>query len=119
MIAFAGRYPPGSMGNAHAARMQDLAKELVAEFKPAAVLFDLQRLNYVWGDSICGLAFAVMDLEAKAILPSCLYARGGTVTALSGLFVKNSLFELAGMKLFERYEMALEYLRSRLDETSV
>src|SRR5262245_35936457 len=113
-IAFSGRYPPGSLGNEHAARMIELAKTIVERDKPRAVLFNLQRLNYVWGDAICGLAMTIADREYKTFLLGCVYAEGRTASALEGLFIKGWLFELAGMKLFRDRAEAEGYLKECL-----
>ena len=113
-ISFSGTYPPGSFGNEHAARMMELAKGMIARDPPRAVLFNLRDLNYVWGDAICSLAWAIADSERRTFLPACVYAQGRTASALVALFEKGWLFEFAGMKLFRDRAEAESYLRTRL-----
>ncbi len=111
-ISFSGRYPPGSFGNPHASRMIFFAREAIEKNSPSAVLFDLRRLNYTWGDAITDLARTVRDPETRRVLPACLLAKGRTATALEGLI------RFAGrnmdLPLFLDREEALQHLRSRL-----
>ena len=118
-ISFAGRYPPGSLGNEHAAYMLEIAERTIRENRPAAVLFNLKSLNYVWGDAIDALAHTLYDRDTQAFLPGCVFATGRTATALSGLFTPGWLFTRAEMKLFRSHEDSVAYLVQRLKSQSV
>jgi hypothetical protein len=118
-IAFSGQYRPGSVGHEDAAEMLRQAEAIIIRESPDAVLFNLERLDYVWGDSICGLAHTVMDRESKRVTPACLLAQGRTAQALAPLFEKGFVFEIANMSLFSGRENSLIVLRQRLATKAV
>jgi hypothetical protein len=110
-VVLSGRYPPGSFGNPHAARMMELARRIVEQERPAAVLFGLRRLDYVWGDAIFGLISAVADPAHETFLPACILAEGRTASALNGLC---QCFWDMGIGLFRDRANAEAYLQERL-----
>ncbi len=111
-LVFDGYYPPGSKGNAIAHAMMEYTLDNFNRHSPKAILFDFTKLDYVWGDAICGV---VMPLAAKRheiplSFPTCVLANGRTHEALGPLFEKNVCFGLVGAKLFKDYAQAIEYL---------
>ena len=115
-IAFRGTYRPGSLGNPMAAAMRDRVVETLQDYQPAAVLFDLTGLDYVWGDAVCGIVLPVLRLRrsAPASCPTCLVAVGKTAQALEPLF-PHSLFAVAGTKLLPCVAEGLRFLLDELE----
>ncbi len=50
IIGFAGSYPSGSAGNSIADWMVETGKKRAQELSARAVVIDLRRLKYKWGD---------------------------------------------------------------------
>ena len=117
-ICFAGHYPPGSLGNTPCAKMISRAKSLITEPHPAALLFDLTHLDYVWGDSIGGgIISLAFDKSGHGFLPTCLVARGRTAKALNGLMSLG--LDKIGFRLFKDEEEAVDFLRQKLGQQAV
>jgi len=91
--------------------MIDFARKMIEKEKPAAVLYNLRQLSYVWGDTILGLARPLVNSEEKTILPACIYAEGGTAAALQGLLHALVFYEV---ELFKDRDAAIERLQERL-----
>jgi hypothetical protein len=88
-VAFAEDYPAGSEGNDCAAEMVSYLRSALATSNAAAVLFDLRKLQYTWGDAIGGFAWALQEHAAR-IRPSAIVAGGRTARSLSRYSVPNS-----------------------------
>ena len=110
-ICFEGTYPPGSLGNQHAQKMIDFARKAIEEEKPRAVLYNLLQLDYVWGDTIVGLARPLVSSQQKTLLPACIYAEGRTAAAIRGLLPVFADYEV---ELFQDRDAAIERLQERL-----
>lgn len=114
-VVFGGTYAPGSEGNAFAREMVDYLRSILSDRKPAAVLFDLTALDYVWGDAIGGLAIPLMEKDEESgtrFLPSAIVATGQTARALRPLLERRFVFGLAGTKLFGTRQEAVAYLET-------
>ena len=119
-LAFEGYYPPGSEGT-HVAN--EMVKYTLAAYNchnPRALLFDFEKLDYVWGDGVC-LPAMYLGFERKEMplsLPVCVLAHGRTHKALEGLFGnRNMCFGLVGARLFDDREKAMAYLEAELYRT--
>ena len=111
-LSFSGYYPPGSMGNEPWAKARDQAERLIADFSPAALLFDLTDLDYVWGDSIAGLFCLIYKNKKQRPKAACLVARGRTAVALKTLL--ESLHLPVDVPMFETTEDGIAFLRRSL-----
>jgi hypothetical protein len=119
-IAFDGYYPPGSAGNEPCAKMIERARGSISDMAPSGVLFNLRHLDYVWGDSIGGLAYLVVRRPQNTIIPACVVATGRTAKALRFFFfIKGHVFVIAGMRLFENEAEALQFLRTTIEAATV
>lgn len=115
-LVFKGYYPPGSEGNDVANEMVEYTLSACRRHDPKAILFDFEKLDYVWGDAICGVVIrlAVERHESPLSLPACVLAHGRTHKALEPLFERRVCFGLTGARLFEDREQAMAYLLSSL-----
>ena len=118
-IAFEGVYPLGSQGNAHARKMQEHVREVVLEYQPDAVLFDMTGLHYEFGNAIGGIVYGLHKGEGfrfREILPCCIVATGRTAKALEWFFEHGSghILHLASMHLVDALDAGTEFLRCRL-----
>lgn len=52
VIKYSGTYGLGSAGNADATYMSAMGKAAIEAWEPNAVIFDLQELDYEWGDRL-------------------------------------------------------------------
>ena len=80
---------------------------------PKDLLYDFEKLDYVWGEAICGIVIrlAVERHELPLSLPVCVLACGRTHEALEPLFGNSrAYFGLVGAMLFEDREQAMAYL---------
>lgn len=109
-VAFSGIYLPGSQGNECGLAMIDFLRSVLAKTKLAGILFDLTALDYVWGDTIAGLAMPLFE-KGKGFRPSVIVATGRTARALGPLLEPRILLGLAGMKLFDSRDEALAHLQ--------
>src|SRR5688572_2792093 len=112
-VSFAGRYLPGSEGNAFAAEMVNYLRSVLVATNAAAVLFDFRSLQYTWGDAIGGLAWA-LDVRAEHVRPSAIVAQGRTARALAPLLGSQFVFGRAGSRMFDNIPEALEHLQQAL-----
>jgi len=64
-VAFRGYYPPGSAGGPVAVAMREYISEVVAKHSPAALMFDLTGLDYVWGDSILSIVLPFWEKKLQ------------------------------------------------------
>ncbi len=110
-VSFSGYYPPGSAGNDIAAKMESIVADAVQEFHTVAVIFDLSRLNYVWGDAIGGIFSPLFRKDSN--MPSCVVARGRTARALCALIEPAWLPGIAKPRLFAKPEEAMKHLESQ------
>jgi len=122
-LAFAGNYPPGSAGNDCAAEMVSFFFSVLVTTKPAAVLFDLRRLQYTWGDAIGGLAHVLVQDGAARLqegtprfLPSAIVADGPTARSLQSLISPQTVFGVVGTKMFGTIPEALNHLKRVLEQ---
>ena len=114
-LGIIGFYPPGSAGNEHAEAIKRRVADLRSGFAPAAVVIDLTRMDYVWGN---GLGGALMPLFSRTDGRSpvvALVATGRTGKAVRSFF-DDRTSELLGLRVFDDREAALRHLVS---ETTV
>ncbi len=115
-LAFAGEYPPGSLGNSCAAEMITYVRSVLVETNASSILFDFRNLNYTWGDAISGLALA---LEKDGVFrPSVIVADGHTSRALEALLAPPHVLGVGGMKMFRNMPEAIAYLERKLNEST-
>ena len=114
MVSFGGVYSPDAAGVAFADAMIQSLRSALAETRAAGVVLDLTALDYVWGDTICGLAMPLLD-KGKGFRPAAIVAAGRTAKALEPLLAPNFLLGMAGMKLVRTREEALAHLERALD----
>ena len=112
-VRFAGKYPPGSEGNASAAEMVNYLRSVLVATDAAAVLFDFQSLQYTWGDVIGALAWALLT-PPKHVLPSAIVAQARTARALAPLLCPQFAFGIVGTRMFDNTPEALEHLQQML-----
>jgi hypothetical protein len=112
-VTYAGRYLPGSEGNAFASRMVAFLRTVVAESRPAAVVIDLTALDYVFGDAICGLAVPLLSRDHR-FLPAAIVAVGKTAIALTPLLTPPMALGVAGVTLFSNQADAVAHLEQFL-----
>ena len=117
-VAFAGNYPPGSAGNDCAAEMVLYLRSVLATTNAAAVLFDLRRLRYTWGDAIGGLAAALLKEGTTPTRPSAIVAAGLTARSLEPLLGPQFIFGVAGTRMFSTIPDALNHLKQVLGQES-
>ena len=122
-LTFAGYYPPGSAGNECAAEMVSYCFSVLITANPAAVLFDLRRLEYTWGDAIgdwrmccCRDGAARLRKGAARALPSAIVADGATARSLRPLIGTHTVLGVAGTKMFSTTPEALNYLKRVLEQ---
>ena len=108
-IAFAGQYPPGSIGNPTARRMREFTAAAVSEHAPAAIIFDLLELEYRWGDAICSIAQPLLG-EDGMLLPARILTKGDTAAALAPLLGPNWMLGIFGVRSSETLKSALHDL---------
>jgi hypothetical protein len=113
-VAFAGEYPPGSAGNVCAAEMVSNLRSVLATTNAAAVLFDLRRLEYTWGDAIGGLAATLLKERTARIRPSAIVAGGRTARSLEPLLGPQFIFGVVGTRMFSTIPDALNHLKEVL-----
>jgi hypothetical protein len=109
-LVFRGTYRPGSAGNEFAQEMISFLNSVLADENPAAVMFDLTALDYVWGDGIARLAMPLLDKSSRS-RPAAIVAIGGTAVAIKPLLQPGWLPSLAGMRLFDSRREAVAYLQ--------
>jgi hypothetical protein len=112
-VAFAGNYPPGSDGNDCAAEMVSYLRSVLATTNAVAVLFDLRRLQYTWGDAIGALAWALREGAAR-FRPSAIVASGPTARSLEPLLGPQFIFGAVGTKMFSTIPEALDHVQQVL-----
>jgi len=113
-VAFAGNYPAGSEGNDCAAEMVAYLRSVLATTNAAAILFDLRRLQYTWGDAIGGLALALR--EGAHYRPSAIVASGLTGRSLEPLLGPRFIFGVVGTGMFSTIPEALNHLEQVLGQ---
>jgi len=109
-VAFAGNYPPGSLGNDCALQMISYLRSVLTKTNPVAVLFDFRELQYVWGDAIGGLAHELL-LRSASFRPSVIVATGRTARSLEPLLGPRFIFGIAGTRMFGTVLEALNHLK--------
>ncbi len=116
-LVFEGYYPPGSEGNDVANAMVEYTHSAFSHHNPKAILFDFTKLDYVWGNAICGVVMRLAMESHKFPLsfPTCVLAHGRTHKALGPLFESKVCFGLVGARLFEDREQAMAYLLSAIE----
>jgi hypothetical protein len=110
VVAFAimGFCPPGTAGSKHAAVMMRWVEDRINEIQPAAVLFDLTDLDYVWGNNM----MLITNPLLRGI-PTVYLATGRTAKALNSLFEAFCLdWGKNQPKVFQDRGEALEYLET-------
>lgn len=108
VLTISGFYPPGSAGNGHAEVIDNWVTDRINEIRPAALLFDLTGLDYVWGDSMLCLTGPLSDG-----IPTVYVAIGRTADALKSLFVFWPDWEAEKPQIFHDRGDALRYLEGK------
>ncbi|NNE09663.1 MAG: hypothetical protein HKN20_13970 [Gemmatimonadetes bacterium] len=116
MISFGGAYPIGSMGNEAASSMKQYVKEIVAAENPAAVLFNLTRLDYEFGDAIMGIVKPLIDAD-RNVRPICIHAAGNTALALAPFFGPGFLWGVLGIASCDTRAEGIEKLNKMLAQS--
>ena len=95
--------------------MQETARNAIQEHLPAAILFNLMSLNYVWGDAIMGVILTAWVRPKDTVLPCCILAAGRTASALDGLLsLSLAPKEFLGVRLFEDRDRAVAFLTEQM-----
>jgi hypothetical protein len=116
-IAFAGDYPRGSLGNNFSGLMKDYALRAFQHHRPCAVVYDMLRLNYSWGDGLYFLVFPTLcrvQKQADSIIPSCFVATGSTHEAILSLVEALIPGWACCQGVFTDNETAVSRLKSKL-----
>jgi hypothetical protein len=116
-VAFAGNYPSGSDGNNCSAEMVSYLRSILVTTNAAAVILDLRRLQYIWGDAIGGLALA-LGVDAPRFRPSAIVASGPTARSLEPLLGAQFIFGVVGTRMFSTIPEALNHLEQVLGQES-
>jgi hypothetical protein len=93
--------------------MVSYLRSVLATTNAAAVLFDLRRLQYTWGDAIGGLAWALREGAAR-FRPSAIVASGRTARSLEPLLGPQFIFGAVGTKMFSTIPEALDHVQQVL-----
>lgn len=117
MIAFGGAYPLGSLGNEVASSMKKFVSEVVADENPAAVLFNLTRLDYEFGDAIMGIVMPLID-AGRITRPFCVHATGNTALSLAPLFRPPFMWSVLGVVSCDTRAAGIEILKKMLAESA-
>jgi hypothetical protein len=83
-------------------------QSILDETRAAGVIIDLTSLDYVWGDTIGGLAMPLR--KGARVRPAVIVAAGRTADALQPLLEPNLLLGIAGVRLVRTRQEALAYL---------
>lgn len=108
-VSFAGVYPPGSAGSEFGKAMIGFLQFILDETRAAGVIIDLTSLDYVWGDTIGGLAMPLRE-KGKRVRPAVIVAAGRTADALQSLLEPNFLLGIAGVRLVRTRQEAVAYI---------
>jgi hypothetical protein len=109
-LTISGFYPPGSAGNEHGTAIEKWVTDKIRESQPAAVLYDLTGLDYVWGDEMFGITGPL----SSGILVVYL-ATGRTAKALNSLFLAFwPGWRKKERRIFQDRDEALLYLKAQL-----
>lgn len=107
-VRFAGTYPHGSAGNAHARYMRTMCAAALAVLEPDVVLLDLRELAYEWGDGLVGVLEIIGDWNAEeavgVVIASSQMCDAGLVSLLGSSGARPSAVQLD-------YQAALEAAR--------
>ena len=125
-VVFRGTYPPGSAGNEFANEMVRFLRSVLAETNPVAVLLDLTGVDYIWGDSIAGLALPLFEggkgiaalPRPGAAIPGAIVAIGRTASALKPLLEPLVLLGLASVRLFGSRQEAVAHLEQAVSAST-
>ena len=95
----------------------DYTAEQRAKHHPAAILFDLTDLNYVWGDGPVSQLLVPMwreDQQQAVVCPTCLVAQGRSKQALQNLLDACGVLRFIDTKVIGSVPEAMGYLRLAL-----
>jgi hypothetical protein len=118
-ISFSGYYPPGSQGTPTAEAMRAYTTSERTKHRPAAVLYDLTDLDYVWGDGIISQLLFPMwreDKQRGVECPACFVAQGSTREAVQNLLDCCGVLRFINTKVVESKPAAIEHLQTALQE---
>ena len=79
----------------------------IEDHGPAAVIFDMLKLDYFWGDAIGQIAMPLRE-TVEMFLPARILAQGETARSLAPLTEKNWIFGVAGITICDSLEAALK-----------
>lgn len=114
LLAFDGPYGVGSAGRRDAAFLIAMSRAATALWYADALLFDLRRLDYVWGDDICGL-FDVPRLVGF-MLPAAIVASRANRAPLSGII--NPAIDGPAADIFLQRREAIAHLLATVRATA-
>jgi hypothetical protein len=111
---FAGNYRPGHRGAPDARFIQGITQTALAVWRPAAMILDLRKLSYTWGDNMeevlgcrgeIGVPFAIVGSEL------CLPA---IRTLIQTFHTEGSMKAATDAEhIFDNMEEALEYVYAK------
>jgi hypothetical protein len=108
-VAFMGRGRVGSEGNPDGDRMREAIHDALAAYNPTALVIDLRRFEYCFGNWIAAAPLAAL----RALGPHrvCVLVTGETATALHRLWESVSLQQI--VPLVGELADALSYLTNQ------
>ncbi|MEQ8515601.1 MAG: hypothetical protein RIC38_08355 [Chromatocurvus sp.] len=106
LLQFTGPYGVGSAGRRDAAFLLAMSKAALTLWPPDALIFDLQALEYVWGDNICEL-FDIPRLVGFD-LPAAVAASRLNHTPLEGIL--NSFIGQPPISVFLHVDRAIDHV---------
>jgi hypothetical protein len=114
-VTFGGVYRPGSAGLEFGRAMIEFLQSTLNETNPAGVIIDLTALDYIWGDTIAGLAMPLLSEDKTRFRPAVIVAVGRTAQSLEPLLEPRNLLGLAGVKMVRTRQAAVAHLERALD----
>lgn len=114
VVRFAGVVPIGTRSIHFARSMGASLRSALAQRNAAGVILDLKEVDYLWGDGICDLAWALYDKE-NGFRSAMIVATGETAIALGPLCQPRWVLGLAGMKIFPTVKEARAELERKLE----
>jgi hypothetical protein len=101
----------------HGREMQRYLDNVMAEIRPAAIIFNLLDYRYACGNDVTTLFVAAYDHEAKKLRPVYIAATGETYTSLLNLFKQGKIQEAFDVKFVDSVEEAVERLQQIGDDS--
>jgi hypothetical protein len=108
-LAFAGEYRSGSSGAPDAHYIEGMARTVHEIWRPSAIILDLRKLSYKWGDEMDLVLQPPTDISAIVVSPKCEPAIS---TLCYGMDTKKSVLEEA--HFFDALDPAIDYVAQAL-----